>query len=622
MLIIYKLIFIASAIFILLLTFSNPIKAETVLFEDNFNDNSFNENLIIKNYALEEDGSYVNVVENLNVEESNEELRFSGIGIIDKVSIDNNTEVGNFGKSVFIKSNFSKNNDVKLQFDVNAIEGNNYVILTTLEFNKDNRIIFAIFNNSWATLQLDENNNFRALFEQYNYNFNQNINIQVKFNPTSRKVEGLINNALIIEETYNGDIDNMNIGIAGTVRWPNDIIDIRYDNLKITTENPYYVDLPISDIKQYDASWGNNEYDFASNWYPSNPSISRWGCAMTSAVMVLKYYGHNTDPNQLNIWLKSQKDGYTRNGGVMWPSISRWTKSNRQGKPILEFSYHNPSDAFITSEIDAERPPILKMQKANGNTHFIVAKGKNGNDYKINDPASNSEIVNLFSQAKIKWGENVKVGKFFPSTTNLSYIVLMIDDGFHFKVSSPSGEIVGDEFFFEEGPYSDTNNPGQDTGLDILNVFYYPQPNPNLYNVKVEGEGVYQLDYYLYDENGKVKVGNLFGVQDSSNTDLFDINFNDLDSENSTIPQFSFYSLQDNWQKLYYFGYIKNQGFYNAVNRLIENALKNKDKGRGGASNILLEIVLQKVKLFTPNLISESVSINFQKQIEILQSSL
>ena len=611
-------ILILTLLFIAFIVLTKPARADNIIFQDDFNNNIIGNEWVIKNYNLANEGSY-GEQHPLTIIESGEYLTIEGNGSDDSDW---------YGRSLITQQTISTDGAITILSKVKITGNNGYAVHLTIEFDAKNRIVASVGQilgeNKAAHLALDENSFIRLAAPELLYNFNDDteINLKLIFNPLSKQTSFYIGNLLIAEDDYyDGLINNPHVGLASSVRFgENSSIVSTFDNFKVYTTGDSTNNLNVPDVKQYDSSWGTLEYDHANNWFPSNPSITRWGCALTSATMVLNYHGHDTDTKRLNEWLKSQKDGYTRNGGVMWPAISRWTKTNGQEKPILEFSYHNPSNAFIANEIENSLPPILKMQKANGNTHFLVAKGKNGTDFNINDPASNSDVFNLLSQAKVKWGDNVKVGRFKPSTTDLSYIVLMIDKGFEIKVSSPSGNLI-EEGYQTEGPIVAADDENVNSG-ESLNTFYLPKPENGVYEIQVDGEGIYQLDYYLYDQEGNVKLGNSFGTIGTGDTDVLAVDFNKDNFDNSVIPEVTFNSLLGFWDDVHQEDKITNHGFYNSIKQIIENALKNKDKGNGFASQVLLKVVLQKVKLFTPQFISEDASMYFQKQIEILIKSL
>ncbi len=117
-------------------------------------------------------------------------------------------------------------------------------------------------------------------------------------------------------------------------------------------------------LKQNDPAWGSMEYDTASLWNPANPSISAWGCALTSAAMVFKYYGYEKlpdgsalNPGTLNNWLKAN-NGYTRIGEVNWIALSTLSRLAKNKNEIEDFN-------------------ALKMEIKKGNQHEILTENLN-----------------------------------------------------------------------------------------------------------------------------------------------------------------------------------------------------------------------------------------------------
>ncbi len=106
--------------------------------------------------------------------------------------------------------------------------------------------------------------------------------------------------------------------------------EVWFDNVVINStpiENPL-PNLNVAYISQSDPLWASDIYDLANKW-SVYPYISRWGCALTSASMILNYHGFNTNPKNLNEWLKSQPDGYLTNGLLNWLAISRFSNLNK-----------------------------------------------------------------------------------------------------------------------------------------------------------------------------------------------------------------------------------------------------------------------------------------------------
>jgi hypothetical protein len=76
--------------------------------------------------------------------------------------------------------------------------------------------------------------------------------------------------------------------------WPEGLETTRYDDIVVydlpTTEPDRY--LEVDNLKQYSPQWKDLEYDSASSWAPLEPTIESWGCALTSASMVLRKDGN------------------------------------------------------------------------------------------------------------------------------------------------------------------------------------------------------------------------------------------------------------------------------------------------------------------------------------------
>ena len=190
-----------------------------------------------------------------------------------------------------------------------------------------------------------------------------------------------------------------------------------------------YVSLNVSDLKQYDSLWKNEIYNSAAVW-SNNPTVEHWGCALTSATMVLRYHNHDIWPKSLNDWLISQPDGYFGHGLVNWLAISRYTKLHDSAShPTLEYRRLSPTTATLLAELNNDRPAILNVPG-----HFIVAKSQTADSFGINDPAyasrtTLSAYANTFQT----------LGSYRPSHTDLSYIFIVADPETTLDVTDPDG---------------------------------------------------------------------------------------------------------------------------------------------------------------------------------------
>lgn len=200
---------------------------------------------------------------------------------------------------------------------------------------------------------------------------------------------------------------------------------VQFDNISVKPLlNPGEIQLFAPLIKQTDLQWQHLEYDRAHEWAADDPSIKRWGCALTAAVMIMQYHGLNQFPDGTNItpatlnnWLNQQADGYFNGGNVNWNAITRLTKliHDHFGTIKLEYSYIKEDLEQAKAEIMANRPVILEIPG-----HFMVADGLSGDHQvvSIEDPAYS------FTQFDQHNAKLLSVRKFLPSFTDLSAVVI------------------------------------------------------------------------------------------------------------------------------------------------------------------------------------------------------
>jgi uncharacterized protein YvpB len=125
---------------------------------------------------------------------------------------------------------------------------------------------------------------------------------------------------------------------------------------------------------QQDPAWSGNRLG-------SSPTetVGSSGCAITSVVMMLNYYGIGTDPAQLNAWL-TNNGGYAFDDKILWATIDSYT-----GGKVNFTAWLGPDISLITSEIDAGRPVIAEVS-LNGGQHFVILTGHDDNGFIMNDP--------------------------------------------------------------------------------------------------------------------------------------------------------------------------------------------------------------------------------------------
>jgi hypothetical protein len=136
------------------------------------------------------------------------------------------------------------------------------------------------------------------------------------------------------------------------------------------------VELPVPLFRQSDERW---RYDpLGGN--PDNGTVGGEGCAVTAVAMVLKSYGIDTDPQQLN-WFLTAVDGYTDRGWIYWERAAWWAPER------VRHVYEDlASYQLIDSNLGHGNPVIVRVRLRNGVTHFVVVAGKDGFDYLVRDP--------------------------------------------------------------------------------------------------------------------------------------------------------------------------------------------------------------------------------------------
>ena len=139
--------------------------------------------------------------------------------------------------------------------------------------------------------------------------------------------------------------------------------------------------LQIEAISQRDVKWGSKKLG------TSSVTIGNYGCYLTCLSMLLKYYGHEQDPEALNELFKSN-DVY-----VQGNLVSGWAVNKVYNDIKYEEHYECPDIPCNLSKIDAYldkgMPVIAKVDfspTAGVQDHFVLIIGKENNSYLIADP--------------------------------------------------------------------------------------------------------------------------------------------------------------------------------------------------------------------------------------------
>jgi Peptidase_C39 like family len=138
------------------------------------------------------------------------------------------------------------------------------------------------------------------------------------------------------------------------------------------------VELAVPSFSQSDEKWRDDPL----GGIPDNGTLGGEGCAVAAVAMVFKFYGIETDPQQLN-WFLASVGGYTERGWVYWDRAA-WLSPNR----VRHIYEDLPSYQLIDSNLARGNPVIVRLRLQSGVTHFVVVAGKDGFDYLVRDPGA------------------------------------------------------------------------------------------------------------------------------------------------------------------------------------------------------------------------------------------
>lgn len=337
--------------------------------------------------------------------------------------------------------------------------------------------------------------------------------------------------------------------------------------------------LDVPNLKQTDDPWQDDIYDSAAVWNPANSTINRFGCALTSAAMILRYHGINLlpdetalDPGSLNTWLNSQEDGYVGDGYINWLAVSRLSRLARDTNNITDFEaleyqrISGQNNTQLTDDINNSRPDILQEPG-----HFIVAKGIGDDTFYINDPYYDRTDLSSYANTYLS------LGRYIPSNTNLSYIMLTTSPDIQITATNEENKFVGNQF---------TEQPliidGINSNMKPIKTFYIPKPQKGTYKIQLSSANtkIHEIIIYLYDTQGNVNIIKQNIVIGVNNPEFLEIKFDPEILNNSTLERIvTFQSIIKDIKEAQSLKLINNAVASNLVS-IITNAEKDYKKGK------------------------------------------
>jgi hypothetical protein len=333
-------------------------------------------------------------------------------------------------------------------------------------------------------------------------------------------------------ETFTPNVRINNTQINNASSFPTIVADnegkihlVRID-ISLLPRGVYYtkIDLgvnfyPVPYFSQKDPQWATQQYDHANSLsLTCGTTLAQCGCAVTSAAMILKYYGvknsptgESTNPVSLNNWLKTRQFGYI-NGDINWQEVTKYAKAANElyGTPKIDYlgAVIGENVGLLNSDLSLDKPVVLEEPG-----HFIVATGISGTTYTINDPLTTSKTT-LQSYGNSFEG----LRRFELTNTNLSAILLSIPSPGSILIVDSLGRKLGKdpdtgETFFEipngnyylqksltDGSVESPPTQGEESGNYFIEIL---DPQAGDYTIKVSGENS-GATFLGYDRNADV----------------------------------------------------------------------------------------------------------------------
>ena len=299
------------------------------------------------------------------------------------------------------------------------------------------------------------------------------------------------------------------------------------------------LDVPVLWQDDPNSNWAGDIY----NLYPGN-TIAGWGCATTSAAMVLNYYGApyggQTDPKELDDWLATNSGYVPIEHEIIWGKVGVFAdKKKGLTMGVKEPAFIVPNEANLDSALADGIPPIVNVCCTEGGWHWVVVTGavevRGVHTYSINDPLlyGGHETLDQYSNQRkmlrYESGPSVKplpgVWLYLCSPANM----LVTDslgrrsgiDTTGQEVSEIPGASYADEYL---SPADVSDGPLMHTKTLVL-------PEGGTYNVEVTGtgEGSYALLTLSSGSNGELLSQSVTRSVHAGQNDTFVLSYSSID---------------------------------------------------------------------------------------------
>ena len=302
--------------------------------------------------------------------------------------------------------------------------------------------------------------------------------------------------------------------------------------------------------------WGSDPYGRYKKDDTVN-TVSKWGCFMTSATMIINYWGSRqypafeSNPREFNDWLRDN-DGYNGGHSVVHASIIDYAQENN-----VPLYYNNQvtgqNNAILDDYLRSGNPVLMgvneQVDSVTGRSyagHFVVATGiteiNDNHTYFINDPIHGE--TTLYEQWDNEYYSILPLSGTPADQRTLqisahSPVELLVTDELGRKSGyDPETNIYWDEI--PEAEYSISTIVSIETieaELPISKNLMIYIPIDGQYKIEVfgTGEGSYEIDAYASDWQGRVSSRVFLGEAQSGSYENYIISYSSTDGVNSKI---------------------------------------------------------------------------------------
>ena len=174
----------------------------------------------------------------------------------------------------------------------------------------------------------------------------------------------------------------------------------------------------VAPVSQRDPRWNDKRLGHPG----SGHTIGKWGCLLTNFAMIANAFGQQITPAQLN-------DLLLRKGGFLNLNLTKWNALSDAYTDII-YGGKLESSPEITRHIDASlaegRPVAIHVDftsdtpYTDNDQHWVLVVGKDGDDYRINDPwllpAQEASLKERYGRAGRPLWEAIRSAIFYRST--------------------------------------------------------------------------------------------------------------------------------------------------------------------------------------------------------------